>query len=1002
MASALLPPPPSYEKGKHPDDLLSDGGALEARAVASAARRFFGGKRVELFGPALLYAVRTPWGYLSSAGAGDDGRVSCNGVDPAAPACAWILQKGGVAAHFRLTFKSVTTHRRLRVEPGTSTISATGGQGDGEAPDDERFMYHNYEKEPPGAFPGDSMTFSGSRNVELMLCAETPDRLCLGASGTAFYLVDPVTEQARVDALRRALRDKQTAVALAPAPAPEQPPGPPAPPTEAAQRGLRAQLLQALQRSGAAARVEQLLAESPVSVALSRAALRALLDAPDDEGRALLHHATVGGDAGCVRALLAHGAAPAVRDADGDTPLHLAALEGNAEAAAALVKRDGGAVHIINASRATPLHYAASGGDANTMLVLLTAGAARDARDSEGETPLHAAARYGRRLAARTLLDDDGATEDAFAASRRALLSARCAVGCTPLHVAAAEGRSKLATLLLECGADATALNESGMSSLECAVASGNLQVAMLIAEHLQAAAAAAEGDGGAISSSSEYEDDDWATAAATGDDASETAAAEEESSSESTEAEEEEEQEKSCVFLGSDAANTDQTVSVFGAALAAATVSAASEPSSAAVTSAAGPAVMWPAPPKAKGQQQANKKGAPAGAKLKADAVNAPAKAAKLPKEAAAAAAAPNLYKTILCRHFAQGDVCAHGSACKFAHGEAELRRPRPPKGGGGANKKAPKAPGAGAAKPGGNAPKPAGAASKAAAVSKRQAKEAAAAVAAAAAAVAAKPSGAAKAVKAGAKLPAGVPASKATKSGAAVADAFTPLPFPDQGAAGPIGAFHAHGETLAEAYMRWLGFLDAKKGKFNKPDGGLDVRSRGALAQCKANANSQSTDRQMLSKLFGDASAEPDTSGGSRRLLFFAMRAFTEDALKFAEQPQIRMCLFIMHRAGNVEAVNVHARELLSARLNSNGGGKSKEREPGAPAGPMRTWSRDSVQAWLCARALEQYAHNALFRPLTGADLVELGDDDLSELGVSITQHRRIILRGIAEYAA
>ena len=214
MASPLLPPAPTYQKSKHPDDALSEGGALEARALAAATRRFFGGERRELFGPALVFAMRTPWGYLSAA---PDGRVTCDGVDPASPACVFQLQKGGVAAHFRITLRSGATGRRLRVEAGTGTVAATGGQGDGEAPDDEKFMYFNYEAEPPGAFPADSMTFSASRDVARMLCAQRSDRLCLDASGTAFFLVDPATEQARVDALpaRRALRDKAAADAAA-------------------------------------------------------------------------------------------------------------------------------------------------------------------------------------------------------------------------------------------------------------------------------------------------------------------------------------------------------------------------------------------------------------------------------------------------------------------------------------------------------------------------------------------------------------------------------------------------------------------------------------------------------------------------------------------------------------------------------------------------------------------------------------------------------------------
>ena len=77
-------------------------------------------------------------------------------------------------------------------------------------------MYFNHEFEPAGAFPGDSMTLCASRNKDLMLSARRPG-LQLGTTGTPFYLVDPASEQKRVDALRakQAVKDKQVADAAA-------------------------------------------------------------------------------------------------------------------------------------------------------------------------------------------------------------------------------------------------------------------------------------------------------------------------------------------------------------------------------------------------------------------------------------------------------------------------------------------------------------------------------------------------------------------------------------------------------------------------------------------------------------------------------------------------------------------------------------------------------------------------------------------------------------------
>ncbi len=105
-----------------------------------------------------------------------------------------------------------------------------------------------------------------------------------------------------------------------------------------------------------------------------------------------------------------------------ETPLMLAALKGEADAAAALLAH-GAAVQKDGWS---PLHYAATGGNVAIVKLLLSKGAPIEARSPNQTTPLMMAARYGSEdavdalLAAgaeRSLKNDQGMDAAAFATS---------------------------------------------------------------------------------------------------------------------------------------------------------------------------------------------------------------------------------------------------------------------------------------------------------------------------------------------------------------------------------------------------------------------------------------------------------------------------------------------------------------------------------------------------------------------------------------------------------
>ena len=119
----------------------------------------------------------------------------------------------------------------------------------------------------------------------------------------------------------------------------------------------------------------------------------------------------------------------------GETPLMMAALKAEVDAVTALVAHGA----AINKDGWSPLHYAATGGSAAIVRLLLSKGAALEARSPNGSTPLMMAARYGNEEAVDALLaagadrsakNDLGMDASAFAASAgRDRLAARLKPG---------------------------------------------------------------------------------------------------------------------------------------------------------------------------------------------------------------------------------------------------------------------------------------------------------------------------------------------------------------------------------------------------------------------------------------------------------------------------------------------------------------------------------------------------------------------------------------------
>lgn len=88
-----------------------------------------------------------------------------------------------------------------------------------------------------------------------------------------------------------------------------------------------------------------------------------------------------------------------------ELPVHQAAREGSGAELSRLLKADPSLRDVRTALGSTPLHLAAMNPDLSAMAALLAAGADPNARDVDGSTPIHMAAYASRAQHALALLD---------------------------------------------------------------------------------------------------------------------------------------------------------------------------------------------------------------------------------------------------------------------------------------------------------------------------------------------------------------------------------------------------------------------------------------------------------------------------------------------------------------------------------------------------------------------------------------------------------------------
>jgi ankyrin repeat protein len=110
-----------------------------------------------------------------------------------------------------------------------------------------------------------------------------------------------------------------------------------------------------------------------------------------------IYEAAAAGDAATVKAfLLGNSGLAFSKDAAGETPLHIAVLNGH-KIVAELLLTYGANVGAKDNYGLTPLHAAAAGGCKEAVELLLTWKADVNAKDNDGDTPLHAAVAGGNK-----------------------------------------------------------------------------------------------------------------------------------------------------------------------------------------------------------------------------------------------------------------------------------------------------------------------------------------------------------------------------------------------------------------------------------------------------------------------------------------------------------------------------------------------------------------------------------------------------------------------------
>ncbi|MEO5971352.1 MAG: ankyrin repeat domain-containing protein [Bdellovibrionia bacterium] len=193
-----------------------------------------------------------------------------------------------------------------------------------------------------------------------------------------------------------------------------------------------------------------------------------------------LHDEAKAGDIRKVETLIRQGSDVNAKNEDGDTPLHVAAKWGHTPIIEVLIRK-GADVNVRSKNLSTPLHYAADKGHSATMDVLIKNGADPNRKDVFAKTPLQLyKAKTGRHFPyeAKAILHDEAKAGDISKVEtlirQGSDVNAKNEDGETPLHVAANWGHTPIIEVLIRKGANVNAKSPFGSTALHYAADKGH------------------------------------------------------------------------------------------------------------------------------------------------------------------------------------------------------------------------------------------------------------------------------------------------------------------------------------------------------------------------------------------------------------------------------------------------------------------------------------------------------------------------------------------------
>jgi CDK inhibitor PHO81 len=206
-------------------------------------------------------------------------------------------------------------------------------------------------------------------------------------------------------------------------------------------------------------------------------------DKPDVYGRSALHYAAMQGNGDICRRLLGAHVPPDTLDVDSCSPLAYATMRGTVECLQVLLEQRSVLEQLLSSTgNNAPLLLASRSGRVDVVLLLLKSGA-KSIPNTNGEYPMHLAAKEGHADVCRTLLGYEGwDVKDKYHE-------------WTPLFHAARHGRMGCLDILLDAGARISMTDEFGYQAVHYAAWYGHHNcVNRLVSRALLSAASDMEG----------------------------------------------------------------------------------------------------------------------------------------------------------------------------------------------------------------------------------------------------------------------------------------------------------------------------------------------------------------------------------------------------------------------------------------------------------------------------------------------------------------------------